>query len=64
MNDSIFELILFLVVKNDAFVVDKVEKTHSPNGTTEELNHKVIHPFLNKIRLKLHLQLLILFEIF
>lgn len=48
MNNSILKLVFFLVVKNDAFIVNKVEKTYPPKGTTQELNHEIIHPFLTK----------------
>lgn len=47
MNDGVFEFIFLLIVKNDAFIINEVEETDSPNGTAEELNHKIIHPFLN-----------------
>lgn len=47
MNDCVFEFIFLLIIKNDAFIINKVEKTDSPNGTAEKLDHKIIHPFLN-----------------
>lgn len=46
MNDSVFELILLLIIKDNALIINKIKETDSPNRTAEELNHEIIHPFL------------------
>lgn len=46
MNGGIFELIFFLIIEDDAFVINKVQDPDSPNWTAKILNHKLIHPFL------------------
>ena len=33
MDDSVFEFVLFLVVEDDAFVINEVEDADSPDGT-------------------------------
>lgn len=50
MNGGIFELILLLIIKDNAFVINKVQDSDSPNRTAKILDHELIHPFLMIIK--------------
>lgn len=50
MNDCVLKFIFLFVIKDHAFAIDKVQDGDLPQGTHEELNHEVVHPFLNWIK--------------
>ena len=46
MNSSVFELVLLLVIENNAFGINKIKDGDPPNGAVQELDDKLVHPFL------------------
>ena len=46
MNSSVFELVLLLVIEDDAFGINKVQNGDPPDGAVQELDNKLVHPFL------------------
>ena len=50
MDCSILELVFFLIIENNAMIVNKVKYAGFPKRTREELNDKIILPFLSRDR--------------
>jgi hypothetical protein len=50
MNDGVLKFVFLLVVKDDTLVIHEVEEADLPDGAHEELEHKVVHPFLGLVK--------------